>query len=149
MNNLHIYTFSTNPYRDHLKTLFDDVFVFRRLHDDFRQLAVDILKRKPRHVLGIAHFKYQIPRFEPTAINQFHKRGRITKTGPEKYPLFIPKLEGTPFRTSATPSDSFCNWTMYKIANFLAENNLQSKLMFVHMKERYLDSLVDVIDKLR
>lgn len=145
MNNILTYTFYSNPFSSQLKEIFGEVFVFHKISEDFPRLALEILKRKPQYILGVANFKYRIPQFEHTTINKFHKKGKVSKTGSDQYPLFLPDLAGTPFRKSPRTDDTFCNWTMYKVAHFLDQEKMNTKLMFVHMTDRYLNDLKDLI----
>ncbi len=122
-----IYTFRTCPFKDH----FPEAFVFGKLKLDLEILKKKILEEKPEIILGIAKAK-DFTRFETTVINKFNKN-KINPDGKTSFALYIPSKI---FPKSKNPTHSFCNWTAYKIKEFLKENNLPTKLAFVHVKEQ-------------
>ncbi len=127
-----IYTFRTFPWIDELPR---DSFVFGKLNEDFEKFKEVILRNKPDLILGIA--KSDKTRVETRAINRFNKTKKIIKDGPESYSLYTPDF-AKGFKLASKPTDSFCNWTMYKIANFLEEEKLSTKLSFIHTTKENL-----------
>ena len=60
--------------------------------------------------------------------------------------LFIPS--GISFQISRKGSDSFCNWTMYKLTTFIKECNLPTKVIFIHIAKEdfgFLRELKDIL----
>jgi hypothetical protein len=131
-----VYTFRTNPFKDKLKEIFPDIFIFDKLNEDFKIFSNKILKEKPDKILGIA--KSDISQSETKTINQFNNK-KIDKNGRENYNL----TPWSNFDISKKPTTSFCNWTMYKIAKFIEDNNLNTKLSFVHLSKKDLDKLIN------
>lgn len=147
MKNILVYSFVSNPFNDQLKEKFKCFFVLNKLSEDLPRLKVEILARKPRYILGIANFRYKIPQFETLAINRFHKIRKVSKEGPPNYPIYVPNLLQSPFIRAIRPSDTFCNWTMYKVVEFIEQQELDIKLMFVHMREENVDGLVGIVER--
>lgn len=123
-----VYTFRTFPKKNELAEIFGSVFVFGKLKEDLKSFTEIMEKEKPDLVLGIAADKNS--RIEPVALNRFNK-GKIAKEGVETIQLFIPK--DIAFDLAQNPTRSFCNWTMYRIANHIKANNLNTKLTFIHV----------------
>lgn len=130
------YTFRTNTYAKNLGL--KNIFVFGKLKRDVRSFQKILLKENPEYILGIAIIKKGFSRFESVAVNQFHGKKIHRALGKEKYALFVPE-RNRPFRVSKIPSQSFCNWTMYVIAEFLEQAKLPVKYMFVHLHPKDID----------
>jgi hypothetical protein len=141
-----IYTFRTTPFKEQIRTYASDTFVFGNLKVDFAVLSQKILKEKPDHIIGIAQTA-GVSRMEPFAINQFHKTKQISAAGPKTISLYVPHK--TPFKQAIKPTDSFCNWTAYKIAEFVADNALTTKVMFMHVQENDLKEGLSLLPILR
>jgi len=45
-------------------------------------------------------------------------------------------------KISDTPTDSFCNWTMYKICDLIEKEQLHSKLVFMHVAIGAIDAVL-------
>jgi len=135
-----IYTFRTNPFKSKLIENFPNSFVFGKLNEDFQKFSQLIEKEKPSLVLGIAASN-SLSRFEPKTINQFNGNKKIVPMGIKELPLFVPL--NAPLEISKISRDSFCNWSMYKIANFIRENELNTNLSFAHVNEKDVDNIVD------
>ncbi len=127
------YTFRTNKFKDKIP----EAFIFGKLKEDFEVFSKRILEENPDLILGIA--KSSKSQLEQFAINQFNKNKIIDKNGPKSINLYIPNK--TSINKSKKTSDSFCNWTTYKIAKLLLDNNLNTKIAFAHIKEEDLDNL--------
>jgi len=84
-----------------------------RIFSSVKRFAQIILEKNPQVILGIANYKGN-SQSEAVAINQFHKSKMIDKSGPKKFDLS--KIPGFPI--SPKSSDSFCNWTAYKMSRF-------------------------------
>ena len=145
MNKLLIYTFRTFPRIEELRKLYPELFVFGKLRNDFDEFKVQIQLKQPTIILGIGRGK--TTRFESIALNKFNQN-RINKQGRESYKLFVPKIETIPTAVSGTTS--FCNWTMYKVAEFIEQEKLSTHLTFLHVdKQIQLESLLAVTRILR
>ena len=142
MKNLLIYTFRTNPFKDKLIRNFPESFIFGKLKEDFQKFSELITRETPSLVLGIASSNSS-SRFEPIAINQFNVNKKIVPMAPTSLPLFIPR--NVPLETSKITTDSFCNWSMYQIANFIENNELDTKLSFAHVNEEDVDDMINWI----
>lgn len=128
-----IYTFRTFPFKDKIPVL----FIFGKLKEDFEIFSNLILNEKPEIIIGIAKNE-SFSCFEKQTINRFNKDKKISKHGKEFFELYIP-TDSFAFSNKAT--DSFCNWTCYKIKEFIENNNLNIKLSFIHINEKDLDKL--------
>jgi len=112
---------------------FKDIFVFGALKKDLNTFETLVIKKKPRYIVGIAIVKRGISRFESVAINQFQGNKKCSSRGKKEYSLFMP-LTPSLFPVNKNHSDSFCNWTMYKISEFLEKNQSDTKLIFIHLR---------------
>lgn len=137
-----IYSFRTNRHKEFLQQSFEHVFIFENtLKEEFERLKTLILTKKPDWIIGIGMIKRKRAVFDYAAINKFHKNGSVTKNGKEEYPLFIPDDGAQSFKKAPFTTNSFCNWTAYKIAEFIEKNNLQIKSSFIHLHEDFLPDL--------
>lgn len=130
-NNMVVYTFRTFPEIEKLKENFGEVFVFGKLKEDLEKFIKIIETKKPKYVLGVAKTK-NVSQFEKYAINKFGQMGTINKNGLSKIELYVPKKIDKGFQISTKTTNSFCNWTMYKIGEYLLKYGLDIKFMFVH-----------------
>ncbi len=143
-----VYTFRTFPYVGELRTIFPKLKVFGKLKQDITNFEQAIQKEKPSIIIGVAESNLRYSVFEPITINRFHKKARIMEQGKEELKLFIPNLTGTDFKVSVRPTDSFCNYTMYKIKSFIAERDIKVQFMFVHLKGKDIIELKKIINRL-
>ena len=104
------YTFRAFP-----ETLLKDqsvpFFKFGKLHEDLKKFEAMIAKNKPELIIGFALSRSS--RQETVAVNRFNS-GVIDKNGQDMVQLR--KIADTPFDLTAKPTHTFCNWTMYKLA---------------------------------
>ncbi len=114
------------------------IALFGKFNADFLEFSKKILLEKPEIVIGIAKSENS-SRFEKLAINCFNKTKKISSSGRDYFNLDLP--ENIVFSISNSPTDSFCNWTTYKIKEFLERNNLDTKLVFVHINEKDLNKI--------
>jgi len=140
-----IYTFGTFPYKKELSKFFGDYFVFGKLKRDFEDFARLIVKDRPKLILGIARSTGNYSQFEKEAINRFNKTGIISRAGSSSYELYYPKKGYKSIGLSDKPTDSFCNWTMYKIAEYV--NKLKIRSMFVHITGKDLKCLIEFLNE--
>jgi len=129
-----VYTFRTFPYIDELKHKFGDVFVFSSLKKDFSNFEV-LMKDQQQDVLGVA-LTQGPTRQETVAINRFNK-GKVSLLGDDALSLTL--FDDIPIAT--LPTHTFCNWTMYKIQNYINQKDSISKLSFIHINKNDLELL--------
>jgi len=141
-----IYTFRSIPFKRKMEKCFLELFVFGKLNDDFKNFSDLILLKKPQFILGIANSK-STSKFEKFCINKFNKNKRIICGGKDRFELFVLDLKQSKIKINSNPSDSFCNWTMYKILDFINRNNLDTKLVFIHLNEKALEEFIGISNK--
>lgn len=129
------YTFNTK-FAKELVPFFPKIFIFRRLKYDFERFSSLIQKHQPEYIIGIAKSPYPLSQIETITINQFNKTKKVIRNAPEKYDLYVQKEVPNEFRIAHSPTDSFCNWTMFQIAHLIKKNKLNPKLSFVHLREQ-------------
>ena len=138
-----IYTFRTFPHIHKLEDMFGTVFVFDKIKDSLIKFENLILKDQPNLILGVAKSNYKFSAFEPKAINQFHKKGRVSKNEKFEYPLFVPNINNPVLKVSNKPTYSYCNYVMFKVAEFLENENLSTvKFSFVHVRPKDIETLI-------
>tara|TARA_Y100000034_G_scaffold89939_1_gene108296 strand:+ start:321 stop:761 length:441 start_codon:yes stop_codon:yes gene_type:complete len=125
-----IFTFRTAFCKKDLKKIDKNTFVFGKLKQDFAKFSLKIIKENPSLIIGVANSGSNT-RLESKAINQYNKTKSISKNGEKEYGLFTP--HSPPFTVSRKATDSFCNWTCYQISKLINENNLKTKLVFIHL----------------
>lgn len=139
-----LYSFLNFPFADLIQHPIE--FSFHKLKDDLIEFKSLIKIQKPDLIIGIAKSPNLKSRFETKAVNIFNKIKTIDKKGIEQYELSFPIDGYRDIALNKKYTDSFCNWTMYKIAQYLEGSN--TKLQFIHISENdlkylniYLDSL--------
>lgn len=135
-----VYSFRTFPFLKDLENSFGEIVVLGKLNTDLEKLKEIIVRDKPDIILGIAAAKNSSSQ-ESTAINKFHGTKLINKSGVYTYPLNILNID---IKLRKTTTDSFCNWTMYKISEYILENNLKCKNSFIHISPKDLDLLKSI-----
>lgn len=138
-----MYTFRGFPWKEQLEEEYPSLFIFGKLKEDFEKFCEEVKIKQPVCIIGVAKGRRSI--WEGLAINKFNS-GKLVKDGKEFYDLYIP--DKTTFPINQTPWTTFCNWTAYKIQHFLAENNLNTKLSFLHIREKDLQELRGQIKEL-
>ena len=139
-----IYTFRTNKNIDTFAHKGINVFVFGKLTLDFKKFQELIHKTQPQFIIGIAEVE-TITRIETLTINKFGSKGLINKNGAEKYSLHTPKESLFPL--SAQPTNSFCNWVMYKTAEAMHKTKVPTS--FIHYNSSDLGTVIDYLQKLK
>jgi len=140
MSKLIVYTFRTNPFKTAIQENGKDIFIFGPLNKDLESFKEYILKKKPNCILGIATTKGKT-QIETRAINAFGKR-KLSKTK-ESLDLTIP--HSMIFPSATQPTTSFCNWTMFKIAEYISQENLPIKLSFIHFNPKDIQLVINFI----
>ena len=143
-----VYTFRTFPYLEELKKTFPYVVVFGKLKESLQNFYVVITGKNPDLILGVALSNSSNSFFEPMTINKFNENARVERTGKNEYALllFVPNLKKSNFKVSPNPSDSFCNYTMYKIKNFLEQKEIDIPFAFSHLKKEQIKELPLVLN---
>ncbi len=144
MDDILVYTFRTFPEIENLKRLFGKISVLGKIKEDIRDFCDLILKTRPKFVLGIAKSINGRSCFEPYAVNRFNKSKKIAE-GAEQLSLFVPDLRETEFCVSKNLSTSFCNYSMYKIQDFMNSNNLKTHFSFAHINPKDIESLSKIL----
>ena len=135
------YTFRTFPKINLLKKYFPNIYVFGRLKEEIESFCEEIGKNNPDFIIGIAKSNSNSV-IEPIAINNIHHH-KIIQDSPETLSLYAPT--NPLFPTSCQPTNSFCNYSMYKIQYFLNQNKLSTKLLFVHINLKDIPNLSKII----
>ncbi|MEK7184703.1 MAG: hypothetical protein AAB683_01020 [Patescibacteria group bacterium] len=132
MSNIVFYSFRTNKVLKEFQENGIPVFVFGSLKKDFELFSEILKKEKPDRVLGLAAISGK-SRSEAVTINRFGRIGKVSKDGKDSYVL--ENIGGKEFRTSKTPTTSFCNWTIYRTREFIEKNGLKSQVSFIHFNQ--------------
>jgi hypothetical protein len=132
MKKIFLYTFRTNPTIDTLRSVCGDITVLGSLRKEIGLLCDRLLLEKPEYVLGLASSKRRSV-IEGVAVNDIHGN-LINKGGRGEMLLYVPS--STPFVLSKRVTRTFCNYSMYRVAEFIERNNLKTKLMFVHLNQK-------------
>lgn len=136
-----IYTFRTFPQIAELQKL-GTVIVLGKLKQDIQELYRYIELHQPDLIIGVATTT-DLSRFESKAVNIFN-RGKVSREGVEEYPLNIPINPF--FRINTKYTTTFCNWAMYKIAEFKDVRNLSLQHQFIHLNLKDLTKLHGVLN---
>lgn len=139
------YTFRTFPYKDNLPS---STFVFGKLKADFICFQQKILAAQPNYIVGVAYTD-EDSRFEPIALNAFGKNGIVSKGSAGQLDLYVPPFfDSFGFKLAQRPTRTFCNWTMFKTAEFLSDNRLPAKLIFMHVRGQDVHSVKALLGEL-
>ncbi|MFA6197691.1 MAG: hypothetical protein WC734_00855 [Patescibacteria group bacterium] len=133
------YSFRTNKHLDLFRQNDVDVFVFGSLNSDLARFERKLVSEIPKRIIGLAHTK-KATQFEAVAINTFGSNKKIARPGQDCYYLDTNNASG--FQISKVPTTTFCNWTMYKIAEYISKHSNNIKFSFVHFNESDLDSII-------
>ena len=139
MNDVIVYTFSSA--KRYLSN--DNVFVLQRLKLDLDALQKRIIAHPPKLVIGVGRGRRL--GYESVAVNQFNRHSEVIKCGPDQFALNVPPTT-LPVNTEA--KTSFCNWSAYRLAYFIQENELPTKLSFLHFDPEETDRLALEINRL-
>lgn len=140
-----IYSFRTAPFKEKLLEMPARTFIFGRMKEDFAILSERMLKENPEFIVGIAHSDSE-SRFEAKAVNQFNGTKKVVQEGPQYIDLHLP--QNPIFAASDKPTDSFCNWTAYKLTKFAKDKKLRTKVVFAHVNHKDIDAFLDSLTKL-
>lgn len=140
-----VYTFQSFPAIEDLQKLGFEPFVFGALHISLRRFCEVIEQERPAVVLGLA--RSRSTQLEASAINRFHGPKMVLRDGPQKLALHTPSDLPTKLKVAKSPSDSFCNWTAYRLAAFAKKQNPGFKLMFAHVSPKWLNPIVELAAK--
>ena len=138
-----VYTFRTYKDVAQLERIFGvKVPVLGELKKDIESLCTRLSMEKPEYILGVANTRGKSV-METATVNNIHGH-MINLLGDESYNLYVPSP--TVFNLSIKTTRTFCNYSMYKIAEYIRQNKLQSKLMFVHLNSKDLEKMRDLIN---
>ena len=143
--NVLVYTFRTFPHVAELQELFSDVVILGPLKKDILSLKEHLKEHQPRMILGVAYAPQGASRFEPVAINRFHTKGVVVPGGPRELSLHLPDTAQSVFVAASKPTDSFCNYSMYSVAEFLVEEGIEVPFAFVHIRREDISELASIM----
>lgn len=135
------YTFKSFPFKDVLPA---NSFVLAKLNSDIKQLQQLILEQKPEIIIGIGLVR-GFSRFERVAVNKFNN-GKVGRVSKEYFDLTFPEKGFENLKLSYKPTKSFCNWSAFKLAEFIEQNNLDLKLSFLHINRKDKLELIKYVD---
>ena len=141
--NMLIYTFRTFNYVNDLYKITKNIYVFGKLKSDLKEFYQIIDIKKPEYILGIAKNRNKISEFESITVNNFNNK-KVSKTGILEHKLFVPELLNTSFMIANDYTTSFCNYSMFKIMEYIKEKNINSNFSFVHVKKEDLTQLAEI-----
>lgn len=144
MNDILVYTFRTNKHLPVFKDAGIDIFIFSNLKKDLSNFQKLIKKLKPKNIVGFAEVKTR-SRFETRAVNSFGQNGKVSRDGKDSYSLYVPQINIFP--KSTAPTNSFCNWTMYKISEIVEYQSVNN--FFIHFNQKDLDKMVNFIKNIK
>jgi len=135
-----VYTFRTYPWLDELKSAVgQDIFIFGNLKIDLDKFKILIDSEHPDSIIGIAKSPRHNSQLEPYAINIFNGKKIDKESSKDLYELCCPNINN--IMINNTPTNSFCNWTMFKIAQYLDTRKCDTKFTFIHIKKEDLSLL--------
>ena len=137
------YTFRTFPQIDRLRGQCPDLYIFGKLKQDIESFCHHLKDEKPNYVFGIATSKTKSV-VEPVAINDVHG-GKIITKAPEK--LSLCTSNNFHFPTSSRTTNSFCNYSMYKIQYFINLHHLPTQFIFIHLNLKDISSLPKIVEQ--
>ena len=143
IKNILIYTFRTFNYVNDLYKINKDIYVFGKLKSDLNEFYHIIDIKKPKYILGIAKNRNKISEFESITINNFNNK-KVSNTENFEYKLFVPELLKTPFMIANGYTTSFCNYSMFKIMEYIKEKNINTKFSFAHVKKEDITKLAEI-----
>lgn len=145
MGKVIVYTFRTYKYIDQLEVVYGrKPFILGELKRDLLLLCTRLSREKPKIVFGIASTRGN-SMIETVTVNNIHDH-KINPDGEEIYELFVPSP--TVFDLSSCTTRTFCNYSMYKIAEHIKINNLDTKFIFVHLNQNDSEQVKDLLNNL-
>ncbi|HNZ70423.1 MAG TPA: hypothetical protein PKJ86_00225 [Candidatus Dojkabacteria bacterium] len=139
-----IYSFTNFPYKHLLSRSVD--FIFHHFNNDIEQFSLLIKEKNPELIIGIASSRSRNSYFESSAVNIFNKKRKIDKNGVPKYLLDYPTHGFDRIIVNNGYTDSFCNWTMYKIAQLI--DGTETSLQFIHINQKDIEVLNQYLNEL-
>ena len=139
-----VYTFRTNPFLPAIHDSFGDIFIFGNMKKDFECLKSELRERTPDLIVGIARSWNKFSYIECKALNRFNKSKTVEKGQPSELKLFMPSKIEEYFNVNRRGSDSFCNWAMYRVSNFVATEEFDTKHVFFHCHETDIPTILEI-----
>lgn len=141
-----LYSFDVFPWQKQLEGLGFKVFYFNKLKEDLEIFKKRILEEQPDLILGFAKSELNKSTIEAFCINKFGKNKKVSKQNPiEIFSLFVSEDLPDFLSIRKTPTNTFCDWTMFKISEVLDEEKLETRLSFIHVLEKNLAEFEDYI----
>lgn len=144
-SNILIYTFSTFPYINELKKVFKNIIVLKKVKMDLFELTKNLKKYPKIQIIWIAISKSN-SKMESICINQFNKNWKVIKEA-EYYKFDLDKLDIN-LKVNTKPTTYFCNYSMFYIKHFIENNNIDTKVSFLHINKQDIPLLLEYISKL-
>jgi len=143
MKKILVYTFNNFSYKKDL--LFKDVRILKELNKDIKSFCQEIIINQPSLVIGIAKSANKYSTIEKYTVNKFNKDKKVLINTPYRYKLDIPPNFEKHFKIRTIATTSFCNLTMFKIKHFIEENQLNIPFVFIHITEKDIKYLKNVL----
>ncbi len=143
MKNKIIYSFQSNKNYLQLESLSSHIFLFGALKKDISDFFKIIDSTKPDLITGIGNSSNFV--IEGVAVNKFNKNGKISKSGKEFYDLYLPEQFTDIAPVSSKQTVSFCNWTAYKISEYIDKNNLTTKNSLIHSPRHQMSYVIQTL----
>ena len=138
-----IYTFRTFKGVYELNKIYKNIYIFGKLKNDLNDFLQIIKFNKPKYILGIAKNRNKISEFESITINNFNNK-KIMKSDIYRHKLYIPEFTNTRFMIANDYTTSFCNYSMFKIMEYIKENRINTYLSFVHVRMEDISELAKI-----
>ena len=143
------YTFRTNPFRSALEEQFGSAFVFGKMREDLERFKAEFTARPRALIVGFAKSWDASSYIEAKALNRFSGNRVLETGGPAQLDLALPQKVEPPFKVNRRGSDSFCNWAMYRIGSFIANQPEKVEHMFYHCHEEDIDAVARILTTMR
>ncbi|MCA9381716.1 hypothetical protein KC678_05600 [Candidatus Dojkabacteria bacterium] len=140
MSKILIYSFRTFLYINDLPI---EPFIFYKLKESLTQFEKLILEEKPSYIIGIADNK-RSSRFESQTVNIFNQN-KVLRGGKNKFDLSVINI---PLKINKGFTTSFCNWTAYRISDFLLKGNMKISHSFIHLNRNDITLFNECINQL-
>jgi hypothetical protein len=147
-----IYTFRSTLFIKMInKVVNKEIYILSKINNDLEKFYKIILINKPTFILGLAKTNKNYSQFEKYTFNKFGKDRVLIKNGIYKYKLYIPSgVTKLNFHINCNIiNPSFCNLSAYKISSFLQREKLDTKLIFLHIREEDINKLNLIISILK
>jgi len=124
----------------------DQIFVFDKLKKDYDEFTKIILEKKPDYIVGMAiNNNLKQSQFEKIVLNKFNNKKVSKYNLKNSYELNV--FDELNFIVNKKGTTSFCNWTAFKIQEFIEEKKLKTKQIFLHLKTEDVNKLFNFLNQ--